>query len=273
MTKLSSADLRKRIIKAGIRYLPADQVFYRDYPYKVELSPKFKGLGGVSGKRGCQIDIADPVKARARLAEFNDMMEKIITNVEYRQEIRKYVARLPSVEFKTRMGGDNNLFYFRDPEVVMLVVERYNDVINSVTGPFNDNHKNTLEESSVVMRNRLYFNRFRYYIEFDREEKFVSDIAPKVLEYLKDLPSSTWRDYKLRSIIQFYYDNGYVNPSSSATSSVRWGPMRNARVKPTFPARSVNIYLSDYQDYVFIKLLASEHIRSNHELVLFDELT
>jgi hypothetical protein len=269
MTKSSSADLREQVTAAGIPYLPADQVFYRDFPYKVELSPKFKGIGGVSGKRGCQIDVSDTVKGRQKLAEFNELMNKIFSNVEYRKEIREYVERLPKAEYKTRMGGENNLFYFRDPHLVIALVEKYHEVINSVTGPLSNQHIGVMEEVNVVMRDRLYFNRFRYMIEFERTDNFVQNSANQILDYLKSLDRDTWRDHKLLSIIRFHELHGSVQGKKAI--GIRQPIITNGQPY-SFPPRSVMIYLTDPNDYVYIKLMAGEYIKKNHEVVLFGEL-
>src|SRR6056297_3242854 len=103
MAVLNSAELREKVQGAGIKYLPSGQIFFQNFPYKVELSPKFKGLGS-QRRRGCQIDISNPERARAALNDFNQKMEKIISNVEHRREIQNYVGRLPQVEYKRRTG-------------------------------------------------------------------------------------------------------------------------------------------------------------------------
>jgi len=282
MTKLNSSELRALIEGAGIKYKPAPKIFYPKeggLPYKVELRPKHrgKGLGGVSGKRSCQIDITNPIKAREELAAFNDRMDKIISNVEYRREICNFVKRLPQVEYKTRMGGDNNLFYFRDPELVMVLVNRYHDVINSVTGPINDTHEERIGERNVQMRKTLYFNKYRYYLEFERSDEFVTRTAPRLLEALNHIESGNWREHKLTSIIKFYEAHGSIRGNRSATATIIGGQPNVApaafNMPYSFPPRAVALYLVDPEDYVYLKLLAAEHIKSNHELVLFDELT
>lgn len=253
MAKLSSSELKDFVKSAGIKYIPADQIFYRDFPYKVELSPKFKGLGGVSGKRGCQIDIADPVKGRARLVEFTEKMHKIFSNVEYRQEIQEFVKQLPATEYKTRMGGENNLFYFRDAQPVITLIDRYKTVINSVTGPLNTGHENTFDEGNIIMRDKLYFSCYRYMIEFPFREDFV-ETAELILEHLNS-SDSKWRANRLKTVINFY-DN-YMN------------------LPPWFssPNDKIQLYLEDGNDYVYIKLLAAEYVLKNHKVVLFDELS
>lgn len=255
MTSLSLNNLREQVIEAGVVFTPADTVFYTDFPYKIELSPKFRGLGGVAGKRACTIQITNPVKARAKLAEFNDRMEKTISNVEYRQEICEFVAGLPNIQYKTRMGGENNLFYFRDPAMVMLVVERYKAVINCVTGPVNSAHALAIDKETIVMRQQLYFNKFRYYIEFDRTQEFVDDCLPQVEEFLSNAAKGTSRHRGIHQL-QVYYNPGTV-----------WFSHRRM-----YPPKTVVVYLTDPNDYVYLKLMAGHHVEHNHEVRLFDEL-
>jgi hypothetical protein len=280
MAKLSSSELREQVCSAGINYLPAEQMFYTSFPYKIELRPRHrgKGLGGVSGKRSCQIDIANPDKARAELIAFNDRIEKILSNIEYRQEIREFVARLPKVEYKTRMGGDNNLFYLRDPDLVMVVVERYKDVINSVTGPINEEHEDQFGERNVVMRDKLYHNKYRYYLEFERTNEFAENTAPRLIELLETMKAGTWREHKITSLVKFHEIHGSVQGAATSTGMHIPGRQRmRGRLYGyggmDFPPRAVILYLTNPQDYVYIKLLAAEYIKSCHELVLFDELT
>lgn len=255
----SSADLREKIIAAGIKYLPAEQIFYKNFPYKVELSPKFKGLGGVSGKRGCQIDISDPVKGRQKLIEFNELMNKIFSNVEYRKEIREFVERLPKVEYKTRMGGENNLFYFRDPAAVMMIIERYPDVINSVTGPISKEHEGIFSERNTIMRDKLYYGKFRYSLEFRFCEKFAEGPAKTLLDVLHSMDRNTWRANRLETCIKFY------ELKKQRPSIPSW------TMDPIYD--KIQLYLTDGNDYIYLKLLAGEFVTSNHELILFSELT
>lgn len=287
--RLSSAELRLQIIILGVEYLPAEQIYYKNFPYKVELSPKFKGLGGASGKKGCQIDIGNPVKARQDLAKFNERMEKIISNVEYREEIREFVALLPDIEYETRMGGENNLFYFREPSTVLTVVERYKNVINKVTGPINIEHEDAINENSVVMRDQLYYGRFRYMIQFDKSKAFVENVASRLIETLDGMDPATWRAHKLQTIIN-YIDLINIGPRKTVlkigmpmtTGSIAQagGAAQNLpghRLRQTnplnFPPRSVIVYLADPEDYVYIKMMTGEYIVESHEVKLFSELT
>ena len=277
------------MISAGVTYLPAEQVFYSNYPYKVELSPKFKGLGGVSGKRGCQIDVSDPDKARIKLEEFVDKMNKIFVNVECRKEIKEFVERLPRVEYKSRMGGENNLFYFRDPNIVLMLVERYAELINNVTGPISSEHEDVINESNVIMRDHLYYGRFRYLLEFTYSQDFADRAAIQLKDYLKGLDPLTWRAHRLDSCINYYRHaaNRATANTNSTTTIMPRGGIRSGKTRRTRnlivraavyqhtkseTKRRVQLYLTDGNDYIYIKLLAAEFVLSNHELVLFSEL-
>lgn len=258
MTTSSSSNLCETIRSAGIKYIPADRIFYKVFPYKVELSPRFKGLGVISGKTGCQIDVRNTTKARKKLAAFNEKIERLIANVEYRDEIKKFVEQLPTESYKHRLGGENSLFYFTDHEIVKLVCNKYADVINSVTGPINDAHKHVFSESNIVMREHLYYKKFRYVLEFKTSEEFGTKLAPKLMATLDGMSSDTWRAYKLKSVISFYGDPIITH------------------LTPVFKAglaATSQIYLSDPQDYVYLKLMAGHYISDSHEVKLFSELT
>jgi hypothetical protein len=180
-------------------------------------------------------------------------MELIISNVEYRQEICEFVARLPNVEYKTRMGGNNHLFYFHDPLLVKLLVDRYNKVISSVTGPINTGHEECINTHNIRTREKLYYGKFRYYLEIESSEEFVKDVGTELTAVLDSMPSTTWRAHQLKRTMAYY------------ARTTRWP-------RPP-PGTSVIIYVSDPEDFVYIKLMTAEYVKSNHELVLVDELT
>jgi hypothetical protein len=235
--------------------LPSEQIFYKEFAYKVELSPKFKGLS-TQRKVGCQIDIGIPEKGRAKLAEFNEKIEKLIQNVEFRHEMIAYVERLPNVKYKRRLGGENSLFYFADPQLVLLLCERYHAVINSVTGPINAEHEDVHAGSqNVITRKGLYYNKFRYCIRFNPTEEFSTKGIDRVEEVLTAIDANTWRTNSFDSVRRFWkrrslrLTNFYTRPLSAA------------------------VYLTNPNDYVYLKLVAGEYVHENHEIVLFDELT
>lgn len=264
MTQLSSSDLAERVTEAGITYNPADKIFYEHYPYRVELSPKFKGVSTPSKVRVCKIDPSNPAEARLALAAYVEDIEKLIENVEHRQEICDFVTTLPDAEYKMRVGGENSLFYFKTPETVMVVIEKYKDIINTVSGPLNDDHKNALVIPNTAVRPALYFGEFRYYIEFNCGPDFNASIAPQLTAALRLLDNATWRDNGLISL-----SLEYTPPPSP--SSIGWARGRLSRNK-TRKSRTVKLYLSNKDDYVYMKMIGAQYVRENHAVILIDEL-
>lgn len=270
MTQLSSSNLYQHIRSAGITYIPADRIFYKTFPYKIELSPKFKGMGASTGKRGCQIDVSNPSKARVELATFNEKMDKILQNVEHRNEIKEFVSTLPVDTYKQRVGGENSLFYFSDFDAVSLICSKYTSVINSVTGPLNDAHAEIFAKSNIVMREQLYYKKFRYVLEFKTSKDFATNLAPTLLSTLDKMPTSTWRAYKLNTVFAYYADDVTLsqNPYHHFMRSGGFNPPSSLS-----PPATSQIYLLDPQDYVYLKLMAGHYIKSSHEVKLFSELT
>ena len=256
MMPLSSSEFQTQLTSAGVTFIPADSTYYTDFSYKVEFSPKFKGLGGIIGDRYCTIKLGNPAKALADATEFTAKIEKLVANIEYRQEIRDFIESIPITEYKTRAGGENNLFYFNDMATVMKVVDRYKDKINSVTGPLNSAHTAVIGKDTIVLRNKLYHNKFRYYIEFSRSQEFVDNISKTLDEFLTSMPQGSLRHLGLKQLIRFHeqFDSG-----------------RRYR-SPITPPKTVAVYFEHQDDYIYAKLLTGEYIVSNHEVRLFSEL-
>lgn len=267
MATLNSAELAELIKAAGIVYLPVDQIFYKDYPYKVELSPKFKGLD-FQRKVGVMIDTRYPDRARQRMREFEDRLEKIIQNVEKRDEVIQFVTRMPTGSFKRRTGGENSLFYFKETASVVTLIETYPELIKSVSGPINQAHQNVISsDKNVMTRETLYYGKYRYQITFVDSEDFVKTVLDDILNFLAQREPGSWRERRLTTLKGYYeYWNSKIQQGYSLTSTTRqagtiWRP------------RNAAIYLEDPEDYVYIKMLASEFIVSSQEIILLDELT
>jgi hypothetical protein len=264
MTKLSLNEVKDKVIAAGVKYIPAAKYFYSDFPFKIELSPRFRGLGKTNGKRGCQIDISNPVKARHDLLQFNEKIEKLIHNVEHRTEIQAFVAGLSNVRYKARAGGENSIFYFVDPAIVLLIVGQYADVIASVTGPISKDHERTINASTVRLRDDLYFHKFRYYLEVAASPEFFEDMAMNVGQLLDGMDPLTYRQKNLDNLIRHFNQPAWPVPGLTTA------PPNSKYIRRP---KSVIIYLSDPEDYVLLKLLAGEYLRNSFEIKLFSELS
>lgn len=263
MTASSSSDLVKVITSAGIKYFPADQIFYKQFPYKIELLPKHVGVP-VQQKVGCQIDVRNAKKAREELIKFNNRAMRHIENTEHRDAILHYIKRLPDAQYKKRLGGTNSLYYFKDPALVMLVLDKFGSIIKSVTGPLNSTHESAVaKKDNIVIRDTLYYDKFRYQIQFDCSEKFATDVFGELKGALDALRGETWRGRKIGAMQDFCDNpqNMIPNPSNLAHYT-------NATSMPSHVA----LYFTDLNDFIYCKLMGAEHVVSSYEVQLFSEL-
>jgi len=273
MTKLSSSNLVDQIKEAGINFLPADQIYYKKFPYKVELSPVFKGLGPAR-KAACRIDISDPEKARARLEEFVNTTTNKILNAEKRLDIIAWVDRLPNVEYKRRMGGENSLFYFRNADLVMALCKEFTSLINSVTGPISATHEAALDDTrNIIMREKLYYDRFRYHVTFTDGRDFFEDCGHKLIEWLDGIEKTRWKAHRLH-LMRDHYAYHDANPGL-AQPLISQSPFNftSVRTRNWPPSRPITLFLTQPEDFVYVKLITSGFIIQSHEIALFDELT
>ena len=246
-------------MSAGIKYIPADKSFYTDFQYKVELRPKFKGMGTIGGKRGCTIDVSNPSKARTQLTLFNAQMDKVLTNAEHRQAICEYVDNLQSVTYKSRIGGENNLFYFRDAAHVMAVLDQYGADIISVTGPINDKHAAVIDKCTTIMRDTLYFNKYRVYVEMSPDFVIAGgEDAERLADFISDLPRESYRMMNYKAAIRKW--------AQGISNRAQWYRVRSQPKK-------IGLHLCDVEDYVYLKLLIGEYIISSREVILFADVS
>ncbi len=183
----------------------------------------------------------------------------LVQNIEHRQLILEYVERLPNVEYKRRLGGENSLFYFSNPHLVLLLCEKYGaGTVNSVTGPINSEHEDVHSGSeNIITRKGLYYNKFRYCVRFKSTERFVTDPngMSRIQDVLGSISTEAWRTHSFESV-QNYWS--------------RQKPFANRWISaPAAPS----VYLTSPHDYVYLKLVGGEYVEANHEIVLFDELT
>jgi hypothetical protein len=261
MTKLSSTDLVDALSKKGIEYLPSKQIYYERFPYRVTMNPAIPGLG-TSRTMAARIDVTSPERAKQKLEEFVDRIHNGITNAEKRLEMIDWIDRLPDVEYKKRMGGENQLFYFCNPDLVLAMVTQFSSLVESVTGPLNDAHQEHLssDDDKVVFRSTLYYKKYRYRITFQESSKFYEDCCDELITHLEMLDRKTWKESKLYACRKYYQFN---KNSTRSTYPFRPSPMKNP----------ITIYLTDHDQYIYIKLLASEHIIESHKVISTDELT
>lgn len=278
MAILNSAEIHQKLVSAGVNYIPAEQSFYKKYAYKIEISPPFNDVGSSIGKRGIQIDVSDPVRGRVKINEFNIKLEKIFQNVEFRNEFKKYLLdNIPVNDYKSRLGGENLLVYLDNSDYLFMLYEIYASQIKSITGPINKSHQNIIDNKHVILRDKLYFGNFRYQLEFQFCEEFLSD-AKKIQEILLSMPKTAWRASRLDICIGHYTQTRFPKMSqplkSNSTISIyaSGSVFGSATVSPTIQHDSIKLYLQNREDYVYFKLLAADYLINSHELILYDEL-
>jgi hypothetical protein len=263
MAKLYSSNIAEEIAAAGIAYLPADQIYYSKFMYKVELSPVFKGLG-LTRQSTCRIDITDPAKARQRLEEFVDTTTNKILNAEKRLDILSWVDRLPDVEYKRRVGGENSIFYFRSADSVLALCKEFPSLINSVTGPISKSHQEAFNnDCNTVMRETLYYKRFRYRITLTCSHEFYEQCGNNLIKWLNSVDNTRWKSQRLR-LMQDHLASRAANPRLA----VHLSRARNSKV-----SNPITLFLEHPEDFVYVKLITGGYAIQTQEVVLFSELT
>jgi len=243
-------DIIPKLDSAGIKTLPAEQIYYNEFLYKVNFLPKHADVNSIKGYSGCRIEISNTKKGRKQLDEFTTQVNKLFTNADFRDELKEFVKNHTTTKYYTRSDGEGVVFYFKDIAIINILVETYGDMIEQIAGPISQKHVEIIKNQSIILRDSLYHNKFRYMIEFKLNEQFMINIATPLKETLEELPEGTWHSYGLDFSDYLY----------------------NTKKLMTRKYKSVRIYLTTNEDFIFFKIMGGEFITENHEVVLFNEL-
>lgn len=187
----------------------------------------------------------------------------MIENVKQRNEIVAFLDNLPDITYHVILPRENTIFYFQDPEVVMQLVDQFTHLIKCVTGPVNAQHEIKIKhpDSNVIIRKTLFFRKFQFRIIFNKSDDLINNCLSQINDLLTDMPDG---NYQTRKWYVLRLDN-----SLTGTLVTPWS-LWQSRTMPY--VSQATLYLSNPQDFVYIKLLAAEYIHSTQEIMLFDDL-
>lgn len=248
MTKLSSIDLYKQVTNEGVEYLPSDRQFFNTYPWKIIIKPKYPDAG-FGGTAACYLSLRNEKDALKKLNEFSKRVKRTIKNIQQKEAIRE---SLNGFNEKIRWNSEcqRTTLYIKTADDVAWFFERHKNDINSIFGPIGDKHEDELGELNKIVRDRLYYDRYRYKLIFECSSAFLKKCYPSIQKDLNDLDKKAFR-----------------------WCSLDWAQsMKRYRPSFHFDHQNIILFLEDSNDYVYLKLFATDFIKSSHEVILYDEL-
>lgn len=191
------------------------RLFYGRYPYKIEMSRK-SAIGWSDFNSGWSVSRCEQWLAA-------------------RQADHRFYTQIRTARNKKNVHVKCSLF-LRDKAHFDACLANFKDNIDSIVQPFDDSHVDLLQENtSVEIRTKLLYRRYRYVVTFRRH----------YMEPIDDLEQ--WI---------------HANVLQDGQQQAKWEPL----------GWSPRIYLSDESNLMLIKLTWSERIRNIKIVYTYDEL-
>ena len=126
---------------------PSTKLFKSRYPYRVTRTRNY-----TTEKTSYEIDKFSEVLDIARKDWF-DPDRDITTSILY-----------PQLAWGNR--ADKNWFYIANIEMLKKIVSIYEKEDMKIEGPINDYHLSILESTEYSVKNSLYYNKYRYFVDY-----------------------------------------------------------------------------------------------------------
>lgn len=171
---------------------PLQKKFYKKYSYKITFCNSFPNTIPTSLKDLLQKKGNAPTTAK------NYVCVHIKPKYDIRERSEGYIEGHCGLSYGTSpdwldLGSTNARFgrysvFLKNEEEFNKVCDDLNDIVYEITKPLNQNHAKTLDEDyTAIVREKLFFGKFRYKIKFDfirnvKQEKEIRDKARNILK-------------------------------------------------------------------------------------------
>jgi hypothetical protein len=167
-------------------------------------------------------------------------------------EVKKLIRSIvhdKKTNFRLRIEGNIVSFFTNDTDHIRRLATDVPDKILKFEKPFNDAHKEILEnKSQIIVRKSLFAKKFKYKIHLKSSKSHRESRYAEVKSYVKSISNL---EYGANSTLEDY-----------------WNPKKLAR----YLGWSISLYLNHMEDIMMFRLKFDDLIWKIEEVVLIDEL-
>jgi hypothetical protein len=260
--KLNLAELQEFVKGRGIKFLPAKNTYYDKYLYKVVVDLPCS-LGNVSPttRQFISIDIRKTDYAKAELQKFYERTMNAIDAYGELTVLRTTIESTLTAPYYRSASDGCLIFYVREASQIVQLIEMTGVTVHTVTGPITESHATAVQESNVITREKLFYEKYRYVIDFRLNTDFSKNDFPQLLGHLETLDKDTWKFPKMQFVVRHSQSSHGHYHSSHGYSHWIGG------------SENVQLYLEDGNDFVYLKMMVPENIAKSREVKLWSELT
>jgi len=231
----------------NIGFKRSSQLFYKKFPYKVRV-PNFRMSWGYNqlGPLG-----GSPTFSRSTYDQLSPD-HHIIRNLLGRVDLwLKQMQLTYKEEYSIRRESTVNLF-FKDKTIVEAFVAEFKKDVIDVWGPCNDEQLEVMnQDEQVVVKNKLWHNKFRYKLTYLGTTQFRERDAKTVFEHVS---RTNPEDFHL---------------SPNFRRAVGLAPIHGNHI---YRWTVCSVYCKEQEDTLLLKLATHESLTKIERCVTFEEL-
>lgn len=160
-------------------------------------------------------------------------------------------------DYKVRKEVTVN-FFFNDPTVVENFVFEFEEYVIDVWGPVNDDQKILmLGDEKIVIKNKLWHNKFRYKLTFMGTKEFQDHDAPRLANWMLE---------------QDNHDDFYASPNFKRALGLYPEDNKRSGRNYIYNWSLCSLYCSNEEDILMIKLMSSDSLAKIEKCVTYEEL-
>ena len=187
-------------------------------------------------------------------------------------------------DFKMRREWTTT-FYFKDPFWTLCFVESFKNLVIDVYGPMNNTHSDLMvEDYEVVVKNTLWFKKYRWKVEFFGDHDFVEKDSSKIKNYLDNIDETEYMYSQNVKRINFHHKVGMAAHGSHMGTPISSGPWshpksihnygygRGGGLRYIYKWSVCSIYCKAIEDVLVLKMIAPNSLKKIIKCVTYKEL-
>ena len=187
-------------------------------------------------------------------------------------------------DFKMRREWTTT-FYFKDPFWTLCFVESFKNLVIDVYGPMNNTHSDLMvEDYEVVVKNTLWFKKYRWKVEFFGDHDFVEKDSSKIKNYLDNIDETEYMYSQNVKRINFHHKVGMAAHGSHMGTPISSGPFshpksihnygygRGGGLRYIYKWSVCSIYCKAIEDVLVLKMIAPNSLKKIIKCVTYKEL-
>ncbi len=248
----------RSLVTDKTKYIVSDKLYYNKFAYNIAM--RNYSLWHTGEHIRYQ---HNPFTQTTRWFDDPKLMNERKTRFAYHYAKQKRIMQLMDrldIQYRFRREKNFNL-YVSDNNIVKRILDIMPEEVINIQGPKSQEHLDVLRGGrKVVVRENLYYKRFRYKISYYANSEFKESVFPAIENVLKSLDTD---NIKLSS-------NYYRLRRQQELRSTSFNKVQMTRTVD--PWHYITFYFQDEEDLVLFKMMVGGTSKTEVEVLLHSEL-